>query len=178
MPAPRLPVHQPEAKRDNDRKARRREHAAAFAVAIWRITRHLVGEIGKPGMRLLEEIADGTKRGPAEVLEQIVSVARDHKDEADAMAPVRVLAHRLGYDLAPLLLVAGDLGVDGAAAEAGREFAEAVSAALDCGRKRFAAISAGEVESEIAEAIHALHRLRRELQKDEPPQPRRIEVSR
>lgn len=100
MGTPRLPVHAPEAKRASERHARRSAHAAAFLQATSRITRHLVAEIGKPGVRLLEEIADGAKRGPAEVLEQVIDVARDHKPEADAIAPIVVLARRLGYALA------------------------------------------------------------------------------
>lgn len=96
-----MPVYRPDAKRDQLRATRRAQHASAFHLASDRITRFLVAEIGKPGVRLLEELGDGTKRGPAEVLEQIVEVARRHKPEADAIAPVAVLACRLGYDLAP-----------------------------------------------------------------------------
>lgn len=88
-----------EGKRDSEAKARRREHAAAFEASTYRITRHIADEIRKPGMRLLEEIGAGAKRGPGEVIEEIVAVSRDHKPEHDAIAIGRTLMHRLGYGI-------------------------------------------------------------------------------
>jgi hypothetical protein len=99
MTAPRLPVFRGDGKRDSEAKARRREHAAAFATTTGRITRHVVDAIHKPGMRLLEEIASGAKRGPGEVIEQLVTVARDHKPEHEALAVARVLMNRIGYGI-------------------------------------------------------------------------------
>lgn len=170
MPA-RLPVFRPDPKRDSERETRRAVHASAWEAATGRITRHVVAEIGKPGMRLLEEIADGKKRGPAEVIEQVVDVARDHKSEIDAVAPVRALAHRLGYELAPLVPIVGELPVDAAAARAGKEFGDAIGAAIHAGRREFNA-SPAAAEREIAEAIAALHALREAC----APRPRSVEI--
>lgn len=165
MSSPRLGVYRPDEKRDTQVKTRRRAHAAAFVVGTERITRHIAEEIGRPGMRLLEEIGHGEKRGPAEVLEQIVSVARDHKDEAHAIAPVRVLAARLGYDLAPQVsggVVRRDVVETSSAALA--EVGEAVRAALLAARDgRVSRAEGDHVETEIEHAIEQLHRLKREM---------------
>ncbi len=130
MGSPRLLVHVHDAKRATERQARRVAHAEAFHQATSRITRHLVADIGKPGVRLLEEIADGAKRGPAEVLEQIIDVARDHKPEADAVAPVVALARRLGYALvAARQIEPGTLSVTSALEAIVLEAADVVRAA-------------------------------------------------
>jgi len=124
-----------DGQRDSDRRARRAAHSRAFEAATERITRHLVAEIGKPGMRLLEEIADGKKRGPAEVLEQIVDVARDHKVEADAIAPVLVLAQRLGYELNTATVHRKDAALGELIGDVVVEAADVVRAVRDAGRQ-------------------------------------------
>lgn len=162
MSPARLPVFRPSVQRDMQRDTRRAQHAAAFVAATERITRHIAEEIGKPGMRLLEEIGHGEKRGPAEVLEQIIVVARDHKGESAAIAPLRVLARRLGYDLAPV----GDgqparRDVVASSSEALAEVGEAVTAALQAAADgTVEPHEAAAVEQEIVEAIERLHRLR------------------
>lgn len=151
----RLPVHSADAKRDSERLARRRAHAAAFEAATERITRHVAHEVGKPGMRLLEEIADGTKRGPGEMLEQIIEVARDHKAEADAIAPVVVLALRLGYSLvAARQIEPGRLTVSSALEMVVCEAADVVRAARE-------AIEDGEItDAEKAAVMRQVQELR------------------
>lgn len=181
MSVPRLHVHRPDAKRESDARARRREHADAFAVATGRITRHVTDVVGKPGMRLQEEIGSGSKRGPFELAELLVEVAREFKPEADAAAPLRVLARRLGYDLVPAREGDGEADVVSASADAGKEFGEALGAALALVRSRFLTIPARDrARREIAEAQDALHRVAGEVEElfQPPGRPRRVEVGR
>lgn len=178
MSPARLPQYRPDEKRDMQRQTRRAEHAAAFVAATERITRHIAEEIGRPGMRLLEEIGHGEKRGPAEVLEQIVQVARDHKPEGAAIAPLRVLARRLGYDLAPVGAgqpVRRDIvaAASKALAEAGEAITETLAAVGD---GSVSPAEAASVDREIEEAIEELHRLRGEVSAS--ARMRRVEVGR
>lgn len=170
--APRLPIHAPEGKRDIARKTRRDDHAEALERAIGRICRHVAEDIGL-SMRSLEEQAAGDKRGDGERLEIVVAVAREHKSEADAIAPVAVLARRLGYDLAPLACAADQPDIVAAAAVAGKELSEALGAALEVARmqairqvQRASMDPRGVAVAvrEIHEAIAALHALAREIQ--------------
>jgi hypothetical protein len=173
MSVPRLPVARPDGKRESERKARRRAHAEAFVTATGRITAAVMDEVGKPGMRLLEEIGSGAKRGPAELLEQIVEVAREHKPEADAAAPLRVLARRLGYDLVPLAAVEPDGVADvvGACADVGKETSDVLAACLELARRPFLTPAMRDrARREIPEAFAALHRLAGEVEElSRPP---------
>lgn len=162
--ATRLPVFNPSVQRDMERNSRRREHAAAFETATGRISRYVAEEVGL-SMRALEEVAHADKRGDAERLEIVIDVARDHKPEADAVAPVRVLARRLGYDLAPTPSAASQgvevVGVCAAAmAEVGGAIAAALAAVAD---GRVTAVEARRTLTEIDQAIAQLHKLRGEI---------------
>lgn len=157
----RLPVWHGDEKRDSAEKARRREHATAWQRATGRIGRFIADEIIKPGMRLLEEIASGAKRGPAEVLEQVVLVAREHKCEADAIAPVQTLCRRLGYEMTPMVQQAAHGDLVGASADAGKEWSEGLAAALTLARAKFAAaVDIEKAEKELDEAALAILRVR------------------
>lgn len=181
MPA-RLPVFRPNEKRDMQVETRRAEHARAWAACTERITRFVSDEIHKPGMRLIEEIASGAKRGPGEVIEQVVVVARRHKDEVDAIAPVRELARRLGYALTPASAEDdGEVDITGAAAVAGREFGESVAALLDAARDGLRnPVKRDKARRETHEAIAALYAALHEVDEHYAPAagPRRVETGR
>lgn len=168
----RLPVHRADVQRDSAEKARRSDHAAAFATCTGRINRHVADVVRKPGMRLLEEIGTADKRGPAELLEQIVEVAREHKPEADAAAPLRVLARRLGYDLVPLAAEPdGTADVVAACADVGKETSDVLAACLELARRPFLTIALRDkARREIPEAFAALHKLAAEVEElSRPP---------
>lgn len=172
MAQPRLctgPRH--DVKRDMDTKARRAAHARAWEVCTSRITRFVADEIHRPAMRLLEEIASGAKRGPGELMEQTILVAREHKAEVDAIAPLAALANRLGYALAPLDHGDGRPDVIEATAEAGKEFGEAAGALLEAGRDLRNPLKRESARREALEAIAALHKAVGEMDDTAPQSP-------
>lgn len=165
----RLPVYDPESKRDMEGESRRRsEHAAALEASCGRVTRYVSEALGTAhfSMRTLEEQMHGDARTASEVVEIEIQTARDcGKPEAEAAAPLFVLARRLGYAVSSLpASPRRDPDVVGKAADASVEFSQAIGASLELVRGRLSSpLAIDRARKEIPEAIDALWKLARDV---------------
>lgn len=148
---------------DSDRAA----WAAAFQRATWGCAPAIGRALGLSARTVqLWGRAENEKRSPGERLETVVRVALEHRKPHDALAPIHLLAARLGYRLVP----DGEADdADGSAATLGLrasqamiEAGEAVQAVLEA--QADGVISNEELDQihrECDEAIEALTRLKR-----------------
>jgi hypothetical protein len=148
----------------------RGEWAAAFQRATWGCAPAIGRDLGL-SPRTIQQWgqADCEKRSPGERLERIIRVALEHRKPHDALAPLHLLAGRLGYRLEPIADT--DLAEDSSmtpeaitrqATNAMAEASQAVHAALVA--QEDGIISRDELDEihrECDEAIEALLGLKR-----------------
>ncbi|MBW2425671.1 MAG: hypothetical protein JRG86_15605 [Deltaproteobacteria bacterium] len=81
----------------------RSEWAAAFQRATWGCAPAIARALGLSARTIQQwGQSDCEKRSPGERLEIIMRVALDHRKPHDALAPLHLLAGRLGYRLEPI----------------------------------------------------------------------------
>lgn len=144
----------------------RREWSAAFQRATWGCAPAIGRALGL-SPRTVQQWGqvEVEKRSPGERLEIVIRVALEHRRPHDALAPLHLLAGRLGYRLVP---EDGD-GKEGAA---GRSLAQQASLAMiEAGEAVNTVLAAIEddiiskdemdaIERECDEAIEAISRLK------------------
>ncbi|MEM9177161.1 MAG: phage regulatory CII family protein [Myxococcota bacterium] len=80
----------------------RQEWSAAFQRATWGCAPAIGRALGLSSRAVQQwGQADSDKRSPGERLEILMRVASDHRKPHDALAPLHLLAGRLGYRLVP-----------------------------------------------------------------------------
>ncbi len=80
----------------------RQDWSAAFQRATWGCAPAIGGALGLSARTVQQwGRSDSDKRSPGERLEILMRVALDHRKPHDALAPLHLLADRLGYRLVP-----------------------------------------------------------------------------
>lgn len=150
----------------------RQEWSAAFQRATWGCAPAIGKALGLSARAVQQwGQADSEKRSPGERLEILMRIASEHRKPHDALAPLHLLAERLGYRLEPddgaeeALAPLEDVARQASTAmiEAG-EAVQTVLAAMDDG-----VISNDEMDAidrECDEAIEALIRLKRAARRE------------
>jgi len=153
-------------------KNSRSEWAAAFHRATWGCA-PAIGRVLGLSPRTIQQWgqSDCEKRSPGERLEIVMRVALDHRKPHDALAPLHLLAGRLGYRLEPM---DRDQSPSGAPVEARVITLQASKAMVETSQAVNAALVAleddiisrdelDEIHRECDEAIEALLELKRKV---------------
>ena len=148
----------------------RSEWAAAFHRATWGCAPAIGRELGL-SPRTIQQWgqSDSEKRSPGERMEIVMRVALDHRKPHDALAPLHLLAERLGYRLEPIEAVEKTPGpppepreITLQASKAMVETSQAVNAAMIALEDEIISRDElDEIHRECDEAIEALQGLKR-----------------
>jgi hypothetical protein len=145
----------------------REDWSAAFQRATWGCAPAIGRALGLSARTVQQwGRSDSEKRSPGERLEIVIRVALEHRKPHDALAPLHLLASRLGYRLVP------EEPTEAVPAENGRSLAhQAALAMIEAGEAVNTVLSAIEdqiiskdemdaIERECDEAIEAITRLK------------------